>query len=459
MNKKREALERLTSWPKSLDISMIKNVTTQLQESTQSDIVFYRLNGAKGPLLLEERLKGQRPGILVTYGTSPDKKLDVPHLHLPDEQARKLLIQVCDVLYPLNEKEHRLIGVTGTNGKTSCVGLCAQMMAHFRKSVYSLGTLGLRDGMGEVILPGKLTTPGYPELRRILYDLPNDSCVFLEVSSHALDQDRTAGIHFFAGGWTNFGHDHLDYHQNLEQYFKAKTKIFDFCEKGVFIPESQGELKAKLLQQGYRALIAPSIKTEEVQHLSPIFQVHYNLENLSLSKAIVEKLLEKNLDLSQFDKLDLPLGRMTTIEAGKKLVVIDYAHTPDALDNVCRALKEGFPNKELWVVFGCGGDRDKTKRPLMRKIVEKFTKHIIITSDNPRSEDPLEIIQDILAGCEKEVVYEVDRAAAIKLGLISSPDNALILIAGKGHEEFQEVEGQRLAFSDVDTVKDVLKGF
>lgn len=458
MNKKHHNLIALACWPKSADMTKITDVTTQLQGAQNHDIVFYRLSSQKSEVLLKERLKSSSPGVLVTYGAEPLADLNGAHLHLTEEKARKLLIEVSEILYPLKNKKHTLIGITGTNGKSSCVWLCAQMAAFFRENCFSLGTLGLRKGNGEVLTEGTLTTPGHPELRKVLHELPDESTVFLEVSSHALQQNRVQGLKFCVGGWTNFGYDHLDYHQNLENYFGAKAKIFDFCKAGVFTLNSQKELNQKLSSFDLTPHKVPLLDLQEVRHLSEIFEVQYNLENLSLSKSIVEKVIGQKIDLKTFDKLNLPPGRMTTLQYESKLIVVDYAHTPDALDNVCQALKKSFPSRELWVVFGCGGDRDTTKRPLMRKMVEKHTPHMIITSDNPRTESPQKIIEDILMGASEKLVSEVDRAAAIKKGVQSSPQNAVVLIAGKGHEQYQEIGSERFYFSDIDTVKKIIQG-
>jgi len=457
-NLNNKTLKFIETWPKSVELSAISDVTTQLQEATKKDIVFYGLNGHEAEIKLKHRLKVASPALLVTYGAEPHQSLYAEHIHLTPAEAKEYILLLSMSLYPIKNKKHKLVAITGTNGKTSCVGLCAQLVSAYRENVFSLGTLGLRDARGETVVEGRLTTPGVPELRKILMNLPQNSIVFIEASSHALHQNRLEGLSFTTGGWTSFGHDHLDYHKGLEQYFKAKTKIFEICNNHVFTLKSQKTLNNKLQEAGFNPQIISLLILEDIKHLGPVFNVDFNIENLSLAKAIAENILGNEINLKTFKDLALPPGRMTTIEYGTKLVVIDYAHTPDALDNVCRALRQGFGDRELWVVFGCGGDRDKTKRPLMMKVVEKYSENIIVTSDNPRTEDPLNIIEDILSGSEYEHGYEVDRASAIKLGMISAPEKAVVLIAGKGHEEYQEVGSQRLAFSDSDTVYEVIKG-
>lgn len=453
-----KTLKLIQEWPKSVDLSQVSGVTTQLQNATTKDIVFYGVHEEKAEQLLLQRIKKNAPALLVTYGSELKEKLEVPHVHYNKDHARELISSLCDAFYPLEKKQHRLVAITGTNGKTSCVGLCAQITSAFKDRVYSLGTLGLRDAAGEEVVAGRLTTPGLPELRKLLFDLPAHSIVYMEASSHALEQGRLKGLEVELGAWTNFGYDHLDYHQNLDNYFTAKSKIFELCRQNVLTLESQTTLNLRLKNLNLGPRVVPLLKRADVQHLNPIFSVGYNIENLSLAKAISEEILSREINLSEFKELSLPPGRMTTIEYGDKLVVVDYAHTPDALDNVCRALKESFPDREFWVVFGCGGDRDKTKRPMMMKVVENYTENIIVTSDNPRNEDPLSIIENILKGASREHLREVDRAAAIKLAMISASEKAVILIAGKGHEDYQEVGSQRLAFSDTDVVHEVIKG-
>lgn len=454
-----KTLELIADWPKSIKPSQFSDITTQLQNATSNDIVFYGLSGQRAQERLVERLRKKTPGLLVTYGEKPQAELQVPHVHYQKSQAQELLLSLCDAVYPLEDKELELVAVTGTNGKTSCVGLCAQITSLFKENVYSLGTLGLRKANGEAISDAGLTTPGIPELRRLLFHLPKKSIVYLEASSHALEQGRLRGLEFRLGAWTNFGYDHLDYHQNLENYFFSKSKIFELCSQNVLTLHSQSTLNSKLKEVGLEPEIIPSLlKREDIQHLNPIFQVEYNIENLTLAKALSERTLRSSINMDELSKLSLPPGRMTTIEYGEKLVIVDYAHTPDALDNVCYALKNSFPKRELWVVFGCGGNRDKTKRPMMMRAAEKYSENIIVTSDNPRSEDPLSIIEEILKGSSKEHIREIDRGAAIKLAMISSSAKSVILVAGKGHEDYQEVGSQRLVFSDIDTIHEVIKG-
>lgn len=377
-----------------------------------------------------------------------------------------------------------LIGVTGTNGKTTCTQLIAQAFELLGTRCGVVGTLGWG-------FPGRLdatmhTTPDAVSLQQMLAGLraAGATAAALEVSSHALKQGRVRGLRFATAIFTNLTHDHLDYHGSFEDYGASKQMLFARERLKNAVINSDDPFGRRLLDALPRGVDALSYGVAHtgarVRAIDPLFSAdglaaqvvtpwgrgtlrtpllgHFNLHN-ALAALSVLCLHGVAFDdaLAVFPRLSPVAGRMERIAAAEgPLVIVDYAHTPDALEQTLRALRRHCPGR-LWCVFGCGGDRDRAKRPLMGRIAWEHADELLITSDNPRSEDPAAIIAEIATGLpEHGAAREPDRAAAIRRAIGAARPGDCVLIAGKGHEDYQEASGARTPFSDAGIARDAL---
>ncbi|MBP5295763.1 MAG: hypothetical protein J6Y94_00320, partial [Bacteriovoracaceae bacterium] len=311
----------------------------------------------------------------------------------------------------------------------------------------------------------------YIELRKIFFQYTSIKYFFLEVSSHALDQQRLYDLKLDHAAWPSFSQDHLDYHLTMEEYFAAKLKIIAALRPGgkLLVPPSQKALQAKIKQAMPEAPLMTAELWPKINDLPLALQRGYNADNLALAYTWVKLLLPQRVAALDFslasEQLSPPPGRCQWLKYQQHQVVIDYAHTPDALENILCFLKNDFAEYKVAVIFGAGGNRDRQKRPLMGRMAAQYADLVIVTSDNPRDEDPAAIMQEIMAGIEgkntKAVIQrEVDRKLAIARGLQEvalSKDAWIVLIAGKGHEEEQEIKGKRFHFSDEEVVRDWIK--
>ncbi len=374
-----------------------------------------------------------------------------------------------------------VVGITGTNGKTTSAWLLAQALtACGRPSAY-LGTLGA--AFDDQLEAGEFTTPDAVSLQRRLagFRAQGADCVAMEVSSHALTQSRVAAVHFDAAVFTNLTRDHLDYHGSLEAYAAAKASLFDAPGLRLRVINADDAVGAALLgREGFGQAIATSRRADflpragqpwlqavdiepgtaglrfalrssfgEAQVVSLLIGA-FNVDNLL---AVLGVLVGSGVPLADavvaLREVAAPPGRMAVQGGGgQPLVVVDYAHTPDALENALRALRAHCVGR-LWCVFGCGGDRDVGKRPQMGHIAATLADQVIVTDDNPRSEDPAAIVRDILGGLAgHHAVVLQDRAAAIAQAIAQAAADDVVLIAGKGHETYQLVGDERRPFSD-----------
>lgn len=377
------------------------------------------------------------------------------------------------------------IGVTGTNGKTTVAYLLMQALNDLNEKTAYIGTLGIGD-MQTMCSTG-MTTPGPIELQQLGHGLVEQglSCLAMEVSSHGLDQGRVNAIPFEQAIFTNLTHDHLDYHQTFEDYAKAKAKLFGFpCLKSIIVNQddpytaqmmAKAHPQTKIYTYGLSASADVRVKAKhwalEGMHLqlqSPWGEVElkaallgdFNVHNIL---AVFTALMARGYDISQvvavISKLKAAPGRMEVV-AKQPLVIVDYAHTPDALEKALKTLK-AFKNQtqagRLWVVFGCGGDRDPFKRPAMGKIACAQADRVVVTSDNPRHENPLDIIDQIMQGMPEDFANKFaieDRRLAIMTALQEAQEHDVILIAGKGHENYQQIGDKKVFFSDQHIVLD-----
>ncbi len=429
---------------------------------------------------LEAQAKGACAIVYDPKGARLPPGLTIPAIALPRLQERVGEIAARFYGYPSREME--IIGITGTNGKTSCSLFLAQALAGG-----VIGTLGW--GRPPVLQPTAHTTAPAMETQRRLAALrvQGVKTVAMEVSSHALDQGRVNGVDFSVAVWTNLSRDHLDYHRTAEAYLDAKRKLFRWPN-----------LKAAVLNLDdpawplfYQA-IAPTVavigytmgdKSAPFPYLTAAnasyslagieFEAVWERErfpvrvpllgefNLANLLAVLAALLARGMRLSEAVQQVVSLqpvpGRMECFRTpGRPLAVVDYAHTPAALELALKSLRRCCQGK-LWVVFGCGGERDRGKRPLMGGIAERLADRVILTDDNPRREPGDRIIADICAGMKGPPLIIRDRHQAIAAALTAAGAQDIVLVAGKGHEDYQEIEGRRLPFCDRTVVKEVLQ--
>ncbi|MBG0775069.1 MAG: UDP-N-acetylmuramoyl-L-alanyl-D-glutamate--2,6-diaminopimelate ligase [Desulfovibrionaceae bacterium] len=382
-----------------------------------------------------------------------------------------------------------IVGVTGTNGKTTTCYMLEHLFSALGRRVGVLGTVTYRWPGFELDAP--LTTPDCWQLHELISNMAaaGVDMVVMEVSSHALAQDRVAGLEFAAGVLTNVTQDHLDYHKTMEDYFQAKARLFTRCapegKPGVVnlddpygarlareYPQAVGyglgagacaavenSLCGEVLESTTAGLKLRMRWHDETWELKSTQVGEHNGSNLLAVQAVGLALGVKPAQFKVLESFKGVPGRLERVANSKGLdVFVDYAHTPDALEHVLDAL-HGAGFARIVTVFGCGGDRDRTKRPLMGRAVCARSAVAVVTSDNPRSEDPLAIIEDIkpgLAACAK-VIVEPDRRAAIRLAVGAMRPGDCLLVAGKGHEAYQEIRGERTHFSDQETVREILK--
>ncbi len=378
----------------------------------------------------------------------------------------------------------KLVGITGTNGKTTCATLLYELFCGLGHKVGLISTVRNLINGNEVVATH--TTPDPISLNKLLSDMVNSGCshCFMEVSSHALDQHRVAGLNFSGAIFTNITHDHLDYHGSFDHYIKSKKLLFDQLPKNAFaltnLDDRNGEVmvqnckaqlltyglksmadrKAKILENNLTGLILNIDGQEVITRLIGSFNA-YNI--LSVYAAAIELKEEKLQVLTTLSNLYSPEGRFQFIKTENNILgIVDYAHTPDALENVLSTIHElRTGNEKLITIVGCGGDRDRTKRPEMARIAAEGSDKVVLTSDNPRSEDPQQIIEEMKAGLDpviaRKAVSILDRAEAIRTACMLAQPNDIILLAGKGHEKYQEINGEKYPFDDMKTLTTNLK--
>ena len=377
----------------------------------------------------------------------------------------------------------KLVGVTGTNGKTTIASLLYQM---FKNAGYKVGLLStVKIMVDETEYKATHTTPDSITINRFLNEMIEVGCefCFMEVSSHGIHQKRTEALEFTGGIFTNLSHDHLDYHSSFAEYRDVKKVFFDQLPKSAFaitnIDDKNGAImlqntkakkvtyalksyadyKAQILENQFTGLLLKLNNNEVWSKLIGSFNA-YNL--LAIFATAIELGVEENEALRLLSTLESVSGRFQyIISKGRITAIVDYAHTPDALENVLNTIENiRTKNEQLITVVGCGGDRDKTKRPVMAQIASSLSDKVIFTSDNPRTENPESIIEEMEKGVEpqnfKKTMSISDRKQAIKTACQLANENDIILIAGKGHETYQEINGVRYDFDDMFIVKEML---
>lgn len=400
--------------------------------------------------------------------------IDVPCVIV--ENSRIALAEMACNFYGNPTSKFKLIGVTGTNGKTTVTYLVKTILEANGEKVGLMGTN--KNMIGDVDYHTERTTPESLEMQKFFADMLNEGCTYgiMEVSSHSLDLYRVYGCNYEVGAFTNLTQDHLDFHGDMENYFSAKSKLFDMCKTGVINNDDKygerlvntckckkisygiesGELVAKNVEYGYKGVEFECGDMKIKLGIPGEFSVYNALTAIGICKAcgISDEVIEGALNVAQGVK-----GRAEVVECGRDFtLIIDYAHTPDGLQNILESVR-GFAKGRVVVLFGCGGDRDKTKRPKMGRVAGKLADFCIVTSDNPRTEEPDFIIRDILDGmgdAMAEYVVIENRRDAIEYAIKHARKDDVIVLAGKGHEDYQILKDKTIHFDEREIIREIL---
>lgn len=400
------------------------------------------------------------------------------------ENTREAYSYMCAAFFGYPTEKLKLIGITGTNGKTTTAFLIKGMLDVFGKKTGLLGTV--KYVIGDEEIEADNTTPEAFELQKLFAKMVDAGCEYcvMEVSSQALAQHRVAGVHFAAAVFTNLTQDHLDYHGSFENYVQAKALLFQQSDLAVINTDDASW--PRLLENTSCRVVSYSKDKDEASYtaknvrLSPAFteyelvsnhvigRVHIGIpgdfsvyNSMAALITLVELGFEFHAARKALSTVKGVKGRIEVVPADAPYtIIIDYAHTPDALDNILSTLRKIAENRVI-AVFGCGGDRDKTKRPLMGEIGARLSDYLVVTSDNPRTEDAGQILEDIKAGIPKTiktpVYYEVDRTKGIAHALHEAKKGDIVLLAGKGHETYQVLGTQKIHYDEREIVNDILK--
>ena len=411
----------------------------------------------------------------------PDNKTDgVVYVNV--KSSRKALAIISSNYFDNPSSKLNLIGVTGTNGKTTIATLLFDLYTELEIKSGLISTVKI--SYDNKNFQANQTTPDSLSINRFLSEMVNSNVryCFMEVSSHGIDQNRTDGLVFKGGIFTNLTHDHLDYHESFENYRDTKKQFFDslsnnsfaltnnddkngmvmlqntIANKYTYSLNSVSDFKAKILESSFDGMLLKINSTEFWSKLVGKFNA-YNILSVYSAASILG--LPKNELLKAMSSLDAVAGRFQFYKKNKITAIVDYAHTPDALENILKSINEiKTSENNLITVVGCGGNRDKSKRPLMGDIASNLSSKVIFTSDNPRFEDPEIIIEEMISGVRStnsnKTISISNRKEAIKAACQFARTNDIILVAGKGHESYQEVKGVRSDFDDFEIVKELL---
>ena len=433
-----------------------------------------------------EYIKGsiEKGAVAIICEIFPEERVgDITYIKVAN--SAKALGILASNFYQNPSVELILVGITGTNGKTTTATLLYKL---FEKLGYKTGLLStVRNLIHNKEFPATHTTPDPVQLNKLLREMVEKGCTycFMEVSSHAIDQERISGLSFAGGVFTNITHDHLDYHGTFDKYIKAKKKFFDELDKKAFALtnlddkrgrvmlqntkakkytyslSSVGDFNAKILENSFTGLYMSVDGAEIYTRLIGEFNA-YNLLAVYATSQLLEA--DKIEVLKVLSSITSAEGRFEYIVSDEEGIIgiVDYAHTPDALKNVLATIKTIRTGTEnLITVVGCGGDRDRAKRPVMAQVAVEYSDRVILTSDNPRSEEPQAIIDEMLKGIlppyDRKTITIVDRKEAIKTACMLAGKQDIILVAGKGHEKYQEIRGEKFPFDDKSILRETLK--
>ena len=411
-----------------------------------------------------------------------DKNDQITYVKVADS-TYALGVMACNY-YDNPSEKLKLVGITGTNGKTTTVTLLFNL---FKSLGYSVGLLStVQNKINNTVIPSTHTTPDAITLNELLFKMEEQGCefVFMEVSSHAIVQNRIAGISFTGALFSNITHDHLDYHKTFDEYIKAKKQFFNLLPSTAFALTNRDDKNGMVMLQNTKANKYTYGLKNIADYKCKIIESHLNglLLNIDnhevwvkligtfnayniLSVYATAVLLKQDITsvLTALSNLNSVEGRFQYVKSPNGVIgIIDYAHTPDALKNVLETVKEiRSGSEQVITLVGCGGDRDSAKRPIMAAIACEYSNKVILTSDNPRTEDPEEILNQMQAGINpvdvKKVLRITDRREAIKIACSFSSKGDIILIAGKGHEKYQEIKGVKHDFDDLEILKETIK--
>lgn len=403
------------------------------------------------------------------------------------ENAAVILKEIAGAFYDYPDRRLKLIGVVGTNGKTTSTYLVKSVLENAGYQVGLIGTIN--HLIKDTVLPAGNTTPGLLELQKLFAQMvaAGVEYVVMEVSSHSIDQGRVAGLKFEGGIFTNITQDHLDYHKTFAEYLRVKTKFFKDLPPNAWAAINIDDPLAESIIAQTSAKVytfgivnQATVRAEDVEvvqagvaYKANTFQGSLDLKlkltgyfNVYNSLGVLTAGLAEGLNptdiIKGLESISIVPGRFQMVPESKSFgVIVDYAHTPDGLENILKTARK-LTSRRLLLVFGCGGDRDRTKRPVMGEIAARLADFSIITSDNPRTEDPHKIIEDIEAGFQNitpKPAYqkETDRAKAIRQIIAMAEDTDLVMIAGKGHETYQDFGDRRIHFDDREVAREALK--
>lgn len=400
------------------------------------------------------------------------------------ENSGESLGQIASNFYDNPSKKLKLVGVTGTNGKTTTTSLLFELFTNLGYKVGLISTVIYR--IGEKEIKATHTTPDAIKLNELFAQMVEEGCdfCFMEVSSHAIHQGRINGVDFTGGVFTNITHDHLDYHNTFKEYIEVKKRFFDGLSSDAFAITNVDDKNGMVMIQNTKAEVVTLAIKGDADYKARIMENQFsglqlkindkdlwvkligdfNAYNILSVYAVALQLEEDELDvLTQISSLNNVEGRFEYLKTSHNIVgIVDYAHTPDALKNVLKTIANiRTGNEKVITVVGCGGDRDKSKRPIMANIACKLSDKVILTSDNPRTENPTTILEEMQQGVEpldfKKTLTITDRKEAIKTASALAEENDIILVAGKGHENYQEINGERFPFDDLEILTETLK--
>ncbi|MVZ65511.1 UDP-N-acetylmuramoyl-L-alanyl-D-glutamate--2,6-diaminopimelate ligase [Sphingobacterium sp. DK4209] len=463
----------------SLDVEVSSVCLDSRKAAAGSAFVAVRGQQTDGHLYIEKAV-GLGASVILLEEYPSETKEGVTYI-LVDDSSFALGVFAAN-FYGNPSKDLKLVGVTGTNGKTTVATLLFNLFSQLGYHVGLLSTV--QNQIGNRVIPATHTTPDPISLNALLRSMVDDGCdyCFMEVSSHAIVQQRIAGLRFAGGIFTNITHDHLDFHGTFANYIKAKKKFFDDLDRYAFaltnIDDKNGQVmlqntfahhktyglqqmadfKAKILESHFDGMLLQI----DAQELWVKLVGHFNAYNLLAVYGAAILLEQETIKvLTALSEITGAEGRFETIRSSQGIVaIVDYAHTPDAVENVLETILDlRKPGQQILTVLGCGGDRDKTKRPEMAEVASRLSDKVILTSDNPRSEDPVQIIKDMEAGLvadkRKNVFSITDRREAIRAAVHLAQPGDVVLVAGKGHEKYQEVNGVRNHFDDKEELEKI----
>lgn len=461
----------------NIDVIDITRDTRQVKKGS----LFIAVIGVKidGHDLINEAIE-KGANVIIHSKDIKDIKDNVAYIKVKD--TRECMAIIAKTFFNIQDNDLTFLGVTGTNGKTTSTYMMKHILEHAGNKVGLIGTIA--NYIGDKMIPTNMTTPEAIELFRLIKDMREAGCKYclMEVSSHASAMGRVEGLNFSRGMFTNLTQDHMDYHKTFENYYNAKFKFIKGAKSTVINCDDKygkkmlntlrettndnkivtsygvedGYVRAKNLDlqangSSFDLYIGEDFKGKVKLHIPGLYNIYNALGVIGVlvvgGYVIVEDVIEG------FDTMKAVAGRCERVYHDKMncTVVVDYAHTPDGLENILETMKEVVKGK-LITVFGCGGDRDKTKRPQMGSIAERYSDVTIVTSDNPRTEDPHSIIEDILEGIKDSHTVIEDRKDAIEYACRIAGENDIVVIAGKGHEDYQIIGTVKHHFSDKEVV-------